>query len=190
MARHGEIGRGRDRVDNVNSNKGGNSAEYLAGLLKRDHPDIAAAIITLPRKENATAGNLAQRKKRHRAETRWRCGKGCRFTSGALESPRAWPNSCRAHQFRNRCEANRPPSGQQASPDILPPSRLAPRDRRTGARTRCRFRWGDSFERQSSVFDCRNQGLQHPLFIHIFQIKLPDIRGEPAGLHLPKLPRY
>ena len=44
--------------------KRGTSAEYLAGLLKRDHPDIAAAIITLPRKENATAGNLAQRKNR------------------------------------------------------------------------------------------------------------------------------
>jgi hypothetical protein len=43
VARHGEIGRGRDRGDIVTSTKRGNSAEYLAGLLKRDHPDIAAA---------------------------------------------------------------------------------------------------------------------------------------------------
>ena len=149
------------------------------------------AVMTLPRKENAIAANLAQRKKRHRAEARWRYGKGCRFTSGdSRRATRAWPDSCRAHQCRNRCEANRPPSGQQASPDILPPSRLAPRDRRTGARTGCRFRWRDSFECQPSFFDGSNQGLQHPLFIHIFQIKLPDIRGEPAGLHLSQLPRY
>jgi len=45
VARNGEKGKGRSNsFDNVKANKGGNSAEYLAGLLKRDHPDIAAAV--------------------------------------------------------------------------------------------------------------------------------------------------
>jgi hypothetical protein len=40
---HGEIGRGRNRDDNVNSNQGGNSASYLVRRLKRDAPEIAPA---------------------------------------------------------------------------------------------------------------------------------------------------
>jgi len=40
----GVHGGARQQVDNVNLNKGGNSAQYLAGLIKRDHPDIAAAV--------------------------------------------------------------------------------------------------------------------------------------------------
>lgn len=40
----GKQGRPTGNVDNVKINKGGNSSEYLAGLLKRDHPDIAAAV--------------------------------------------------------------------------------------------------------------------------------------------------
>jgi hypothetical protein len=40
----GGHGGARKQVDNVKLNKGGNSAEYLAGLIKRDHPDIQAAV--------------------------------------------------------------------------------------------------------------------------------------------------
>ena len=42
VAKNGEKGKGRSNsFDNIKANKGGTSAEYLAGLLKRDHPDIA-----------------------------------------------------------------------------------------------------------------------------------------------------
>jgi hypothetical protein len=41
LAEHGEIGRGRDRDDNVISNQQGNSSAYLAAKLRRDHPEIA-----------------------------------------------------------------------------------------------------------------------------------------------------
>lgn len=44
LAGHGEIGNGRGRVDDVKSTQGGNSAPYLAARLKRDHPEIAAAV--------------------------------------------------------------------------------------------------------------------------------------------------
>jgi hypothetical protein len=56
-------------------------------------------VTTLPRKENATAGNLAQSKKRHRAEAQWRCGKGCRFTQNpwAIGSGRASRHSQPQH---------------------------------------------------------------------------------------------
>lgn len=39
---HGEIGRGRDRDDNINSNSttGGTSADYLTARIARDRPDI------------------------------------------------------------------------------------------------------------------------------------------------------
>jgi hypothetical protein len=41
VAKHGGA---RGQVDNVNLKKGGNSSSYLAGVLKRDHPDIATAL--------------------------------------------------------------------------------------------------------------------------------------------------
>jgi hypothetical protein len=44
LAQPGEIGRGRNRVDDVNSNGGGNSASYIVRRLKRDHPGIAEAL--------------------------------------------------------------------------------------------------------------------------------------------------
>jgi hypothetical protein len=47
LTKHGEVGNGRSRVDDVNStsdSKGGNSADYLAARIKRDRPDIAARV--------------------------------------------------------------------------------------------------------------------------------------------------
>jgi hypothetical protein len=45
LAAHGEVGKGRGRVDNVNSKTdGGNSADYLAARIKRDRPDIAERV--------------------------------------------------------------------------------------------------------------------------------------------------
>jgi hypothetical protein len=41
---HGEIGRGRNRGDNVTSNERGNQAAYLVRRLKRDAPAIAEAL--------------------------------------------------------------------------------------------------------------------------------------------------
>lgn len=43
LAAHGQIGRSRNRVDNINSNKtpGGTDPAYLVSRLKRDRPDIA-----------------------------------------------------------------------------------------------------------------------------------------------------
>src|SRR4051812_29948365 len=44
LADHGEIGRGRNRGDNVTSTERGNTADYLAARIKRDRPDIAEAV--------------------------------------------------------------------------------------------------------------------------------------------------
>lgn len=45
LTAHGAIGRGRDRDDNIISKSGqGTSAEYLVRRLKRDAPEIAAAL--------------------------------------------------------------------------------------------------------------------------------------------------
>jgi hypothetical protein len=41
LAEHGEIGRGRDRGDNITSEERGTSSAYLAAKLRRDHPEIA-----------------------------------------------------------------------------------------------------------------------------------------------------
>ena len=43
VAKHGAVGNGRSRVDNVKSTKGGNSADYLLAKLNRDKPAIAKA---------------------------------------------------------------------------------------------------------------------------------------------------
>jgi hypothetical protein len=44
---HGEIGRGRDRIDIVNSKKvkGGNDQTYTIRRLKRDAPELAERVI-------------------------------------------------------------------------------------------------------------------------------------------------
>lgn len=44
LAKHGEIGGGRGRGDNVTSDRG-NSAGYLAARLARDHPDLSKRTI-------------------------------------------------------------------------------------------------------------------------------------------------
>ena len=45
LAEHGEIGRGRDRPDNIRSIPDyGTRSSYLAARLKRDRPDIAAQL--------------------------------------------------------------------------------------------------------------------------------------------------
>ena len=44
MPKHGEVGNGRSRADDVTSTDRGNSSSYLAARLKRDHPEIAAAV--------------------------------------------------------------------------------------------------------------------------------------------------
>jgi hypothetical protein len=41
LAKHGEIGRGRNRDDNIMSNQQGTSAAYLVRKLKRDAPEFA-----------------------------------------------------------------------------------------------------------------------------------------------------
>ena len=46
-AKHGEIGRGRKRGDNVTSIERGNYAAYVVARLKRDRPDIAERL-TIP----------------------------------------------------------------------------------------------------------------------------------------------
>jgi hypothetical protein len=40
LAKHGELGRGGDRVDVINSIQGGTSADYLTARIARDRPDI------------------------------------------------------------------------------------------------------------------------------------------------------
>jgi hypothetical protein len=40
LEEHGEIGRGRNRDYNVSSNQHGNSADYLARRMRRDHPEV------------------------------------------------------------------------------------------------------------------------------------------------------
>ena len=40
LAKPGEVGRGRDRVDHVNSRQGGNSGDYLTARIHRDAPDV------------------------------------------------------------------------------------------------------------------------------------------------------
>jgi hypothetical protein len=42
LPKHGEIGGGHTRADNVNSAEGGNSASYLAARIKRDHREVWA----------------------------------------------------------------------------------------------------------------------------------------------------
>jgi hypothetical protein len=42
LAKHGELGRGGDRVDVINSIQGGTSADYLTARIARDRPDILA----------------------------------------------------------------------------------------------------------------------------------------------------
>jgi hypothetical protein len=43
---HGEIGRGRKRVDDINSNgRGGTSREYIVARLKRDDPALAERVV-------------------------------------------------------------------------------------------------------------------------------------------------
>jgi hypothetical protein len=44
LAKHGEIGRGRDRGSNRTSNTRGETAAYLAARIKRERPDIAEAV--------------------------------------------------------------------------------------------------------------------------------------------------
>jgi len=44
LAKHGAIGGGHSRDYNVMSGGQGNRAAYLASRLKRDHPEIAAAV--------------------------------------------------------------------------------------------------------------------------------------------------
>jgi len=43
IAENGEIGRGRNSLDNIKPNQGGTSREYLLGRLKRDSPEIFKA---------------------------------------------------------------------------------------------------------------------------------------------------
>jgi len=40
LAANGEIGRGRDSLDNIKANKGGTGAEYTARRLRRDRPEL------------------------------------------------------------------------------------------------------------------------------------------------------
>ncbi len=40
LTKHGELGWGRSRVDNVNSTQGGNSVDYFTARIARDRPDI------------------------------------------------------------------------------------------------------------------------------------------------------
>jgi hypothetical protein len=40
LAESGEIGRGRNRFDNIKANGGGTSASYLTRRIARDRPDI------------------------------------------------------------------------------------------------------------------------------------------------------
>lgn len=55
-AAHGEVGRGRRRVDDINSNgQGGTSSAYVIGRLKRDRPDLAERVVSGELTPNAAA---------------------------------------------------------------------------------------------------------------------------------------
>ncbi len=51
----GKIGRGRGRVDNINSNGGGTGESYTIRRLKRDRPDLAEAVLNGQLSANAAA---------------------------------------------------------------------------------------------------------------------------------------
>ena len=58
VAAHGQIGKGRVRVDNVNSipeAKGGNATAYTVRRLKRDNPELAERVISGELSANAAA---------------------------------------------------------------------------------------------------------------------------------------
>ena len=44
LSKVGRPTKGQNKVDNINNTNGGTSVAYLAGILKRDHPKIAAAL--------------------------------------------------------------------------------------------------------------------------------------------------
>jgi hypothetical protein len=62
LPRHGEIGGGHSRVDNINSVSGGTSPVYALQRLKRDRPDIAEKVITGELSPHAAAVQAGFRK--------------------------------------------------------------------------------------------------------------------------------
>ena len=64
MPTHGEVGRGRNRVDNININPGGTDATYLLKRLKRDAPALAQQVVSSEKSAYA-APCEAGIKKRH-----------------------------------------------------------------------------------------------------------------------------
>lgn len=63
-AKHGEVGRGRNRDRATNSIQGGDTAESTLARLKRDHPDLAQQVIDGELTANAAARQLGWRKPR------------------------------------------------------------------------------------------------------------------------------
>lgn len=66
LSAHGEVGRGRERVDAINSNSstGGTSADYLTARLKRDNPALAEQVVRGELTPNAAAQLAGIRKPR------------------------------------------------------------------------------------------------------------------------------
>ena len=62
LASHGEVGNGRSRVDNINSTQGGTDPNYTLKRLKRDHPELANAVINGELSANAAAIQAGFRK--------------------------------------------------------------------------------------------------------------------------------
>jgi hypothetical protein len=70
LAKHGEIGNGRVRVDNINSKvKGGTDTEYTLRRLKRDAPELYSEVKSGELSVNAAAIQAGIRKKPSHSDT-------------------------------------------------------------------------------------------------------------------------
>ena len=62
LAKNGEIGRGRNSCNNITANSRGNDSTYTLKRLKRDHPELANAVINGELSANAAAIQAGFRK--------------------------------------------------------------------------------------------------------------------------------
>jgi len=68
LSKHGEVGNGRSRGDNITSTDRGTQADYTIRRLKRDRPDLADAVIRGNLTANAAAIEAGFRRKKVQLE--------------------------------------------------------------------------------------------------------------------------